>query len=551
MKKTTRIGIALVVLCWSAVGLADGPDSAQRKTWSVAWQWDGDDVPPRLRVTLKNESKAPLELKNWALSGKDAGQFAFAEKQAPPATTLKPNESVDIRLTWTRKSPPQKNFDAAIRFEHNASNTKSPRTIGLREPAVRLPYKFRLDGFLKRQGKPVPRDSEKHIVLDDGYHDGPMIEKLLAAFADDYPRITQLEEIGTTWQGRKILALRITGNARRRNDKPAFLFVAAHHANELLSTEIVLDAIRQLTAGYPTDPEIRGWLDRYEIWCIPLANPDGLHNFFHVAAAGRKNGRDTNDNGRIDAHDGVDLNRNYPFRWHTLGEKGSSGDPNHGRYRGPSAASEPETKALMRLADRERFVGLITYHTSGSKILVPYTIDGARNPHPDAAWIVGAHMAALSDAARIDRDYMPVRALYSVDGVEKDWHYWRHGTLAFLWEGPKTNPPPAERDKMIAGARPGWQYLLRRLMTGPTLSGHVCDWRTGKPLEAVVSLDEIKTFENERHASHPTTGRFDRVLPIEGTYHLHVEREGYRPAVIKVYVGRQWKKVCVRLVPTD
>jgi len=359
-----------------------------------------------------------------------------------------------------------------------------------------------------------------------------------------------LHEIGTTWQGRKILALRITRDVKRPNSKPAFLFVGAHHASELLSTEFVLDIIEQLTTGQATDPEVCCWLSRYEIWCIPLANPDGLHRFFHVVATGRKNGRDTNRNGRIDARDGVDLNRNYPFRWHTLGKKGSSGDPAHGRYRGPEAGSEPETKAIMRLARRERFAALISYHTAGSKVLVPYTIDRARNPHPDAAWIVGAHMAALADAARPDRDYIPVRNLYSVDGVDQDWHYWRHGTLAYLWEGSRTNPPyRRDRERIVTGARPGWQYLLKRLMTGPTLSGRIYDRRTGKPLEAVVSIDEIKTFENEVHTSHPTNGRFDRMLPVEGVYHLRVEKDGYRPAVIKVSVGRQWKQIHVWLSP--
>ncbi|MBN2021495.1 MAG: hypothetical protein JW809_01760 [Pirellulales bacterium] len=399
-------------------------------------------------------------------------------------------------------------------------------------------------------GKPVPRDAQGRIVVNDGYHDDAMVAKLLAAFAHDYPRIAQLETLGTTWRERPILALRITSRCRPRGDKPALLFVGAHHGSELLSTEFVLDIVEQLATGYESDPTVRRWVDEYVIWCVPLANPDGCHAFFHETGTGRKNGRDTNANGRVDPRDGVDLNRNYPFRWHSLGEKGSNSDPAHSWYRGPAPASEPETQAMMRLADRERFVMLITFHTASTKILVPYTIDGVRNPEPSAAWIVGEKMASLAESRRPDRTYKAVRNIYSVDGVDQDWHYWRHGTLAYLWEGPRTNPPFAtERDPMVAGARPGWRYLLERLAAGPTLSGHVVDARTGEPLEAAVSLAEIKTFENEVHASHPRTGRFDRVLPAEGTYHLHVTRAGYAPKMLEVSIGQQWKTVRVELEP--
>ena len=544
--KLIWMALALAVWCCSTSVFADHP---KEPAWEAIWQWEGEKLPPVLKVTIGNPTDTPLELKDWQITGKAADQFAFLDNEPPKPTTLGPGELLEIKMVWNGKHPPGKDFNPSLSFAHDRPGYKSPHKVPLRRPAFLLPFKYRLKGFLERQNQPVPRDDQGRIVTVDGYHDGPMVERLLAAFAEDYPKLATLHEIGTTWQGRKILALRITSSKKHEREKPAVLLVAAHHANELLTTEIVLDAISRLTAGYANDPEIRRWVDQYEIWCIPLANPDGLHNFFHVTGSGRKNGRDTNDNGRIDSRDGIDLNRNYPFRWHSLGEKGSSGKPDHGRYRGPSAGSEPETKAIMALADRERFVMLITYHTSGSRILVPYTIDGARNPHPDAAWIIGATMAALSDAVRTNRDYMPVRKLYSVDGVDQDWHYWRHGTLAYLWEGPLSTPPRKEREKMLAGARPGWEYLLRRLMSGPTISGYVFDARTRRPLEAVVSIDEIKTFEKERHTSHPDTGRFDRLLPIEGTYHVRVECEGYRPRVVEVPLGHQWKTIHVGLTP--
>jgi protein MpaA len=73
-----------------------------------------------------------------------------------------------------------------------------------------------------------------------------------------------------------------------------------------------------------------------QLWLVPEANPDG------TAADTRQN-----------AH-GVDLNRNFPYRWKPIS------DPTY--YSGPLAVSEPETRAVIRLARRIRPAVTIWYH---------------------------------------------------------------------------------------------------------------------------------------------------------------------------------------------
>ena len=69
---------------------------------------------------------------------------------------------------------------------------------------------------------------------------------------------------------------------------------------------------------------------RVKLWLVPDINPDG-------AARGR----------RVNA-DGVDLNRNFPYRWHHLAKPGSR------YYSGTRPGSEPESRAIEAFIRRIR-----------------------------------------------------------------------------------------------------------------------------------------------------------------------------------------------------
>ena len=64
---------------------------------------------------------------------------------------------------------------------------------------------------------------------------------------------------------------------------------------------------------------------------------------------------------------GVDQNRNYPQGW-TASCSGSTSVRSE-TYKGPSAASEAETRTMMTWSETERFAKVIDYHSYGREVL--------------------------------------------------------------------------------------------------------------------------------------------------------------------------------------
>ncbi|MGH2788395.1 MAG: M14 family zinc carboxypeptidase [Actinomycetota bacterium] len=253
--------------------------------------------------------------------------------------------------------------------------------------------------------------------------------------ARNNPQITKLVKLGTTHQGREILAIKLTQGARGQRDgsRPAVLYSALQHAREWIAGEVD----RRLLLWYidrwrANDKEIRNLLRKTELWFVLVANPDGYQYTFDAERLWRKNLRDNNGDGTITIGDGVDPNRNYPNHF-KYDEEGSSSIPSSETYRGPGPASEPETRALKGLLDRIGFAFQVNYHSVGEwllyaegwQIATPTADDPiyyALSGNLDEPAIEGFHPGLSSDV------------LYVTNGETTDYAHAATGALAWTPE---------------------------------------------------------------------------------------------------------------------
>ena len=161
--------------------------------------------------------------------------------------------------------------------------------------------------------------------------------------------------IGKTDQGSDIVGIKSQPARAPARDgaKPSTLFIGAQHAREWITPEMNRRLMHYLLDAYTRDRRDPPTCStRNELWIIPVANPDGYdYTFTEGQRLWRKNLRDNDGDGQITGADGVDLNRNFAYKW-GYDNEGSSPDPTSETYRGPSRDSEPETQALDRSCDR-------------------------------------------------------------------------------------------------------------------------------------------------------------------------------------------------------
>jgi hypothetical protein len=265
----------------------------------------------------------------------------------------------------------------------------------------------------------------------------------------EYPDFFHAKPIGKSLEGRTIWSIRISDDKTANAKEPSVLFNALHHAREVMTVEVIMDIADWILTNHETDPMAKEWISKLQIYLIPMVNPDGSNKVWNGSSMWRKNVRGGH---------GVDINRNYPYKWNACG--GSSGSTFAQDYRGPSAASEPETQVMVSFVKSIRPSFNISFHSYGEMVLYPFGCKNQRTPVDLGVERMGKEMAKLID-------YRPGTSwdiLYDVDGGDIDWMFGEAGVIPFVIEvSPKDDgfqPSFETRDPLVAKMRSAWKYLL-------------------------------------------------------------------------------------------
>lgn len=161
------------------------------------------------------------------------------------------------------------------------------------------------------------------------------------------------------------------------------------HAREWISPASVTYFVNDLIEKWDDQP---AHIRNVNWYVLPVHNPDGYEYSHRSDRLWRKN------RGGAGSCFGVDLNRNYGYKW---GGKGTSRNPCQEIFAGRAGFSEPETAAVKRFFDSNqgKFSAFLTFHSYGQYILHPWGYDDVVPPDYKDLDRVGKEAAAVSSTA--------------------------------------------------------------------------------------------------------------------------------------------------------
>jgi len=342
----------------------------------------------------------------------------------------------------------------------------------------------------------------------DSYPTYDAYVSMMYQFAEDYPNLCEVESIGNTVNGRELLFAHISDNIESEEDEPEFMYTATMHGDELVGYVLMLRLIDYLLSNYGTDTQVTNLVNNLDIRINPLANPDGTFAGGNntVNGAIRYNGNN------------IDLNRNFP-------------DPEDGDH--PDGNDwQPETVAMMNLADEHHFVLSANLH-SGAEV-VNYPWDTWQRRHADDDWWQTiAHQFA--DTAQGNSPYGYMTMLddgttngydwYSISGGRQDFmNYFEHCREMTLELSDTKMLPANELPDYWNFTKDSFLLYMGNALYG--VRGVVTD-ENGNPLDALITVLN-HDIDNSEVITDPEIGDYHRFL-YPGNYDLQISAFGYLP----------------------
>jgi g-D-glutamyl-meso-diaminopimelate peptidase len=299
-------------------------------------------------------------------------------------------------------------------------------------------------------------DKLKQNANPDVPFSSAVLEDSLRYLSAHYP-FARVNSAGKSVLGRDLYCVTIGEGDRE------VLFNAAHHANEWITSLVLLRFLEEYAAavadgGTLCGLEARALFERTVLVAMPLVNPDGADLVTGAIASGASyeqayalaqsrpdipfpSGWKANIRG-------VDLNLQYPSGWkEARSVKASLGitRPGPRDFVGPIPLSEPESRALWTLTRRHDFSLTLSLHTQGKVIYWKYLDYEVKNASRIAEKFGGLSGYAVEET--------PAASGYA---GYKDWFIAAYGRPGFTIEaGEGISPLPlGQFGEIYADCRP-------------------------------------------------------------------------------------------------
>jgi carboxypeptidase D len=338
--------------------------------------------------------------------------------------------------------------------------------------------------------------------LDD-YHTNDEIQSQFAAWQLAYPTLFHYESLGLSVQGRNLWACKISDNVNSDESEIEVKYISTMHGNENVGTENCIRFAEDLLLNYGINPDLTALVNDFEIWMLPMMNPDGN------AVSQRWNAN------------GVDLNRDFPDRCD------DSVNTTTGR--------QIETALVMNWSAARNFVLSANFHTGALVVNYPWdnncTGGAVYTPtQEDALFIwVSRRYCEANPRMRINTAFMvPDTGItngadwYEISGGMQDWNYVWMGDKEVTIELDTGQPPPSgQLEALWQENRYSMRYYFLEAKYG--VRGIVTDSTTGLPLRASIRLSTIPYLTY----SSALNGDYFRILQ-NGIYSLTYSAPGYQ-----------------------
>lgn len=345
-----------------------------------------------------------------------------------------------------------------------------------------------------------------------------------------HPNLAQWLYVGDSWEkvmsgglpGYSLYVLKLT-NQNVPGPKPRFFLMAEIHAREYATAELAARFAESLVNSYDIDPDVTWLLDYHEVHILVMVNPDGRKHA-ETGEYWRKN--TDSDDGCTDPYSwGTDLNRNSSFHW--LGS-GSSPYACDETYRGPSAASEPETQAMQNYvlgifpdqrgpndtdpAPANTTGAFITLHSYARVDLFPWGWTSAPAPNRDQLQTLGRKFGYFNHY-EVCQSYDPA-CMYATNGTSDDFAYGELGIAAYTFEVGTDffEPCSSFESAVLPDNLPALLYAAKAARlpymnpSGPdTLNVTAAPTSTlqGQPFQLTATADDTR-YNSNGHGTEPT-----------------------------------------------